>query len=178
MEFEQLLANRRSIRKYKIGKEVDKDAIYKILDAARLCQSARNRQPWLFKILDKQSKDNIAKMMLTYHRNNIGQENSCRSTAEYIADAPVMILVFKEINTDWDTADTLSIGAAINNICLEATNLGYGSLWINDTAYIKDEIVQLYGKPNIELISSILIGYADENPELRPRKSINDIILK
>ena len=47
MEFEQVISNRRSIRKFISNKEVKEATIYKIIDTARQCQSAKNRQPWL-----------------------------------------------------------------------------------------------------------------------------------
>ncbi|MBQ3584068.1 MAG: nitroreductase family protein [Lachnospiraceae bacterium] len=40
--------SRRSIRKY-LDKEVSKEVIEQIIDAARMAPSAKNRQPWKFK---------------------------------------------------------------------------------------------------------------------------------
>ena len=63
MDFEQLIISRRSIRKFICGKELKDKIIYKLLDSARLCQSAKNRQPWLFMILKNEDKNHIASIM-------------------------------------------------------------------------------------------------------------------
>ena len=49
MEFEKIIKNRRSIRKFN-NKEVEDEKIMSLLECARLCQSAKNKQPWLFMI--------------------------------------------------------------------------------------------------------------------------------
>lgn len=49
MEFEKVVEERRSIRIFR-PQRVEKDKIYKLIEMARLCQSAKNRQPWKFMI--------------------------------------------------------------------------------------------------------------------------------
>lgn len=182
MEFEQVVKNRRSIRKYIPNKEVSEEDLHKILDCARLCQSAKNRQPWLFKISTKEEKDKIVKLMIDWHlknRKTMRKDNSCKYTAECIIDAPVLINVFK-INHDYfNLSDNLSIGAAIEHMCLEATNLGLGALWIRDTFCVEEELINMVNRPDLDLalISSIIIGYPDEHPRQRPRKKLSDILI-
>jgi len=182
MEFEQVVKNRRSIRKYITDKEVSEEDLNKILESARLCQSAKNRQPWLFKVITKEEKDKVVRLMLDWHLENkktIRKDNSCRYTAECIIDAPVLINVFKIKDDYYNLSDNVSIGAAIEHMCLEATNLGLGSLWIRDTYCIANELISMVNRPDLdlELISSIIIGYPDEHPKQRPRKNLKDILL-
>ena len=56
MELEEVIAQRRSIRKFET-KPVEKVKLEKLIEAARLCQSAKNRQPWQFMILEDGRKD-------------------------------------------------------------------------------------------------------------------------
>lgn len=180
MEFEKVVENRRSIRKY-LPKEVEQEKIDKLIEMARLCQSAKNRQPWRFMILCAEDKNMVADIMLElFERNDIelpGFVNSSKSSANIIKAAPVLILVFKDKDEDWDVGDTLSIGAAIEHICLEAVNLGLGSVWLRDTEYTKTEICTALGYPELDLISAVCIGYPNEDPAPRTRKGINEIVL-
>ena len=90
--------------------------------------------------------------------------------------APILILVFKPKEVNWIIGDSLSIGAAIEHICLRATDLELGSLWIRDIVYTQKEIAKLVGKDDMDLISAISIGYPDEKPKQRTRKKLNEIL--
>lgn len=181
MDFEKVVKDRRSIRKY-LDQEIEKDKIDKLIEMARLCPSAKNRQPWKFMILDKNTKNKIAELILNlFDANNYdlpGYVNSAKSSAEIIKNAPVLMLAYREKDDNWLIGDLLSMGAVIEHICLEAVNLGLGAVWIRDTVYTEEEIGDLIGYPDLQLVSAIAIGYPDESPDPRPRKSIEEIILK
>lgn len=181
MEFEKVVEDRRSIRKFQTRK-VEKEKICKLIEMARLCQSAKNRQPWKFLILENREKNQVADIMLDLFGKKdyelLGYINSSRSSAEIIKNASILILAFMEKEDDWLTGDLLSIGAAIEHICLEAVNLGLGTVWIRDTVYTEEEIGKQVGYPDFQLISAIAVGYPDESPKPRSRKQIEEIILK
>ena len=71
--------------------------------------------------------------------------------------------------------DSLSIGAAIQNMLLAATELGYGTLWIANTFYAYQELAQYLGI-NGQLISAVIVGVPDETPNPRPRKSFDEVV--
>lgn len=181
MEWNTVVQNRRSIRKF-TEKAVEREKITALLESARLCQSAKNRQPWRFLILEDGNKDAVADMMLTLFEQRDyplpGYANSSRHTAKVIKNAPVLILVFRYPNEDWLISDTLSIGAAVEHICLQAVELGLGALWIRDTEYTKEEICALVGYPQLELVCAVAIGYPDEFPAPRPRKPLQEFVLE
>ena len=177
MELKETIEKSKSIRKYK-NKEVSKEIIEDLINCASLAPSAKNRQPWKFIILQNEIKEKIASMMIEdelLHKVE-RKESSVISTAKIIKEAPILILVLKEYDEDWGTGDCLSIGAAIEHICLRATDLGLGSLWIRDTVYVQKDIANLVGYKNMEVISAISIGYSDINPERRKRKNLNEVI--
>ncbi len=180
MEFEKVIKERKSIRKFE-SREVENEKLENIIECARLCQSAKNRQPWSFMILKDEAKNNIADIMLSlFEKNDInipGYMNSSKSSANVIKNAPVLILVFRENDENWLIGDLLSIGAAIEHICLEAVNLGLGSLWIRDTVYTEKEICKSVGYSDLQLVSAIAIGYSAESPSQRPRKSTSEILI-
>lgn len=184
MDFEKVVHDRRSIRKFEDTK-IEAEKIDKLIEAARLCQSAKNRQPWKFMILQEEEKDQVAEIMLAlFEQSNIdlpGYMNSSKSSANAIKRAPLLILVFKEKDNkdgNWMTGDLLSIGAAIEHICLEAVNLSLGSVWIRDTTYTEQAICDYLGYPDLELVSGIAIGYPAEEPSPRPRKKAEELILQ
>jgi len=78
-------------------------------------------------------------------------------------------------NMIFTSANIQSIGAAIENMILAATSLDIGSLWICDTIFAYKEISQWLGEER-QLAAAVALGYADENPNERPRKTINDVV--
>lgn len=179
MEFESVIKNRRSIRKFK-SEDIETAKIEQLIESARLCQSAKNRQPWKIMVLKNEEKNNIANIMLGYfdQKNIDTYNNSSRSSANIIKQAPLLFLIFQEFDENWLTGDLLSIGAAIEHICLEAVNLGLGSVWIRDTVYTEDKIAQAVGYPELQLVSAIAVGIPNEFPNARPRKSTSEIMLE
>ncbi len=179
MELKEVIDKRKSIRKY-IKKDVSKEALEYLIKNAILAPSAKNRQPWKFVIVKGKIKNKIADMMikkekellLTMDRKN----SSVMNTAKIIKEAPILILVLKEYDKNWMISDCLSIGAAIEHICLSATDLGLGSLWVADTVYVQKDIAKLIGHENMQVISAISIGYSNQEPNRRPRKELKEIL--
>ena len=176
MDFDTIINKRRSVRKFK-NDDINNEIIIQLIDAARLAPSAKNRQPWKFYIAKNQIKNSIVDLMKDWQQQNAHIQTSVLGTANAISQAPVLILVFKDSESDAERSDTLSIGAAIEHILLKATEMNLGSLWIADTYYVKEKISNLINT-NLELYSAIAIGIADESPDQRPRKEIDDILLK
>lgn len=183
MELNIVVKNRRSIRKYK-NRDIPNEVIEDLINFARLAPSAKNRQPWKFMIIKDKTKNEIANIMLekekkskvSLERKIYNANSSVKATANIMKQAPILILVFKPREDNWIIGDSLSIGAAIEHICLRATDLGLGSLWIRDIVYTQKEIANLVGKSDMELISAISIGYPDESPKQRTRKKLNEVL--
>lgn len=183
MDLNIVIKNRRSIRKYK-NRDIPNEVIEDLINFARLAPSAKNRQPWKFMIVKDKTKNKIADIMLekekkskvSLERKIYNANSSVKASANVMKQAPILILVFKPKEDNWIIGDSLSIGAAIEHICLRATDLGLGSLWIRDIVYTQNEIANLVGKSYMELISAISIGYPDESPKQRTRKKLNEVL--
>lgn len=63
MELQKAIESRRSIRRYGPDRPVEEEKIRALLESARLCQSAHNRQPWRFMVLKGEKKDQIAGLL-------------------------------------------------------------------------------------------------------------------
>lgn len=186
---------RRSIRKYK-PQLIDKKLIGEILSAAVLAPSAKNRQPWKFIVYSGSSKDELLTKMeeglfktkkeLAHMPDSEYMLSDAFNTLRIMKEAPTVIMVlntngsspFRDIDTFariTEICDSLSIGAAIENMLLKATELGIGTLWIANTCYAYNELVSYIGT-NAQLIGAVALGYADEAPAARPRKSLDDVV--
>ncbi len=189
------IKNRRSIRKYKNVLIAEKDII-DIIHAASLAPSAKNRQPWKFLVYTEDAKDKLL-LAMEEGLNREKDETAILPdskfglpdafhTLEIMKQAPVVIVVlntngktpYEPIETDKrisEICDSLSIGAAIENMILEAGSKGIASLWIANTCFAYPELINEIGTDD-QLVSAVAIGYADENPNARPRKKMEEII--
>lgn len=71
--------------------------------------------------------------------------------------------------------DLLSIGASIENMLLKADELNIGTLWIGNTCFAYQELMEYIGATE-ELVGAIALGYKAETPAMRPRKRLEDIV--
>lgn len=191
----QEIENRRSIRKYK-DQQIEKVLIEQIVKAAIQAPSAKNRQPWKFLILSQEKKEafvNVMQYGITQEihdkkhlPNSTHHINAAKCTLEIIKEAPVLILIvynnghslYDELSFEqkvYERADIQSISAAVQNMLLEATHLGLGSLWICDFYFAYDEIKKWLEHEG-ELLAAVTLGYANEYPTKRPRKPLEQVI--
>lgn len=189
------IENRRSIRKYKAD-NIDRKLIEDMIYSASLAPSAKNRQPWKFIVYQGEEKDKLVSVM----RKGIETEKNthklmpewafaipdAENTVRIMQEAPCLIAV---LNTNQHTpfeciqgenriveiCDSLSIGAAIENLLLTATSHGLGTLWIANTCFAYNELTAFIGTDN-QLTGIVAVGLANESPAKRPRKPLSDII--
>ena len=174
MEFEEVIRKRITTLKYKKQKVKEKD-IQKIIDSAIIAPSAKNRQPWRFYILNEEERNKIADMMDVWEgrtkENELGLVTTIHRSANVIRTASDVILVYKygQKVIYKETVDILSIGAAIQNMILTATNLGIDSTWVADVRFIPCEINKYLKIENMELMSGIALGYRSKEPKKKAR---------
>lgn len=190
-----MFEERRSIRKYQ-NRMVERGDIEKLIEAARLAPSAKNRQPWKYIVYTGAEKETLLNAMeqgldreaAEHHllpKSAFGLPDAFH-TLQVMRQAPVVIIVmntngqspYEEIDTDRrfsEICDSLSIGASIENILLKATQLGLGTLWIANTCFAYHDMMQVIQSPG-QLIGAVALGYPDEQPSKRPRKPLEDIL--
>ena len=190
-----MFEERRSIRKYQ-NRMVERGDIEKLIEAARLAPSAKNRQPWKYIVYTGAEKETLLNAMeqgldreaAEHHllpKSAFGLPDAFH-TLQVMRQAPVVIIVmntngqspYEEIDTDRrfsEICDSLSIGASIENMLLKATQLGLGTLWIANTCFAYHDMMQVIQSPG-QLIGAVALGYPDEQPSKRPRKPLEDIL--
>jgi nitroreductase len=175
------IASRRSIRRFK-DQPVPRELVEPLLTAAIQAPSGKNRQPWHFIVVGGEKRSEMLAVMRTRlaelkeQRVDLG---SAEWSAECMEQAPVTVFVFRpngpeESGGPMDVVDVQSIGAAIQNLLLAATDLGLGTLWICDVFYAYDELRSWLGRDD-QMIAAVAIGYADESPDARPRRPLEDV---
>lgn len=181
MEFQEVIRSRRSIRRYE-PRPVEPELVEQLLESARLCQSADNRQPWRFLPLTGEDTAAVADIVLTLFQEREVPKGDDAYTSQYAAkvirNAPLLILCFYERTNGRLDSDYLSLGAALEHICLTATDLGLGAVWIGDTFHTKEKIAAYVGHPDLTLVGCIAVGHPAEHPDPRPRKTMEEILLK
>lgn len=90
-------------------------------------------------------------------------------------NAPVAILVFVDEVFSKDLPHILSVGAAVQNALLAATEMGLGSCWIGGVWRYTRHIRKLLGIPDGKiLLSAMAIGYPDLGSPISAYKSTRD----
>lgn len=154
----EAIFKRRSIRKYNKDIDVTKEQIEKVLRAGMAAPSAGDGREWEFVVFRSQEiKDKIMKV---------------HDHSKALETAPVGIVVCADIEKqaykeyDWWIQDC---AAAIENMLIEATFLGLGSLWlgIHSRAERVEGVKEIFGLPeSVMPVGIVVLGTPEK--ERRP----------
>lgn len=169
----ELVSNRRSIRKYK-PIPVEREKLEHCLEAARLSPSACNAQPYKFIVVDDPAKKSkLAEAVFS------GVYSPCKFAAA--AGALVVVVSQKGNLSAWlgnQMQDTnfrlMDIGIAAEHFVLAAQEQGLGTCWLGwFDAKAAAKALNLPAGTKAEIMISV--GYADEAPPARKRKTMQEI---
>ena len=156
MDALQAIERRRSVRDY-TGDPIPRADLEAILDAARLAPTGYNRQPWEFVVVTEQETIDALAVAADWMRKA----------------AAIMAVVLDDSARFW-----LEDGAAaVTNMLIAATALGYGSCWLQgSTLPHEEEFKALLGVPeDRRLLTLVPIGVPASWPE-RAKRSLNDVL--
>ena len=166
MKVLEVIQKRRSVRKYKQD-PIPEEALLRVLEAARLAPSGKNFQPWKFIIVkDKALKEKLA-------RASAGQF--------FIAKAPIIIVGcgfpdncyarMGRYMKSWSVDVTI----AMEHLILQAQEEGLGTCWIG--SFEEEEVKAILNVPEeVKVLALTPLGYPEEIPRFRGRKSLDEII--
>lgn len=171
MDFLDIAKNRQSCRKYDATRAVEREKIDSILEAARLCPSACNGQPYHFTVCTGKCAREVAKLTQEMGMN------------KFASDAPVLIVISEKpyvksaaVGAKFTGNDyrSIDIGIAAAYITAQAHTLGLGSCilgWFNN-----DKLKALCNiKEEVRLV--ITIGYPnDDTLRTKKRKDLNELV--
>ena len=122
-------------------------------------------------------------MMYEWDKNNKNFGSSIKGSATQMSEASKAIIIYSPIyhsknkKIHYKKPDYLSLGAAIENMALKCSDLGFGSSWLCDTLYIEDEINNYLNLSDFEQISTLIFGHPEEIPERKERFSMDKLII-
>jgi nitroreductase len=156
MELRDVIAARRSIRKYK-KRPVGKVRLRRLQEALRAAPSGANRQDYAFIFVTDPRK-----------RLQIAREAGHQ---EFLAQAPVMMVAV------CSPGESFNVAIAVDHLVLAATDEGLGTCWVG--WFEREPVKRILGIPEgKEVPILITIGYAAEQPDPRPRKPLAKLVMK
>ncbi len=208
MDLKETIERRRSVRHFK-PEGLPLDDIKEMVRLAGLAPSINNAQLWKFTaVTNKDIISNMSNIvngkisgMLNSKENEKGEK--IKTTVSHFStvftDAPVVIAVqmkpydavvdtileasglsHDEMNKMRNYPDIQSIGAAIENIMLAATSMGYGCCWLTGLLVAREELEPILGvKEPYKLAACIAVGKPLESLPAReklPLESIFEVI--
>lgn len=156
MEALEAIEKRRSIRRY-TGEPIPRKDLEKIVNAGRLAATGSNKQPWDFIVITE--RKTIRKFMVA---------------SDYVEKAGAVIAVIMDPASKWWKEDG---SAAIENMLIASTALGYGAVWL-EGSMIKweNEFKELLNVPaDRRLLTLIPVGLPAESPEVE-KKTLKEVI--
>lgn len=164
MNFFEIAENRQSCRNYNGEKQVEKEKLVKILEAARLAPSACNGQPYHITVCKGEAAKKVARATQSMGMN------------KFASDAPVQLVISEKpyvksaaLGAKLKKNDyrSIDIGIACAYITAEAMAQGLGTCilgWFDD-----DKIREICSlDESVRLVISL--GYAKEDDKLRVKK--------
>ena len=158
MHVNEAILYRRSIRNF-TSEPIPFENLIKIMEAARWAPTTVNRQRTRFVVVTDETllKHIAANAKIIFFKQ------------KHAAQAAAMIVVCLD-----STAWVEEVGAAIQNMLLEAYSLKIGSCWIG--AFEKEVVRTLLKIPqSFKLLGLILLGYYSEPPKPPPRLELGQM---
>lgn len=162
----KIIKERKSVRRYKPDPIPD-PVLLRVLDAARFSPSGKNLQPWKFILVrDKKIKKDLVEA-------SVGQS--------FIAEAPIVVVAcgfpdkcYSRMG-NYMKSWAVDVAIAVEHMMLQAQEEGLGTCWIG--AFEEKDVRRILKIPDdVKVLALTPLGYPDEIPRSRERKSLEEII--
>lgn len=205
MDFFEVVARRRSIRKY-ADEPVPEEDIKKMIETATLAPSAHNTRPWRFVVV--RNREVIKKLVEAVHHwmdevlksprvpDDLKEHyNKFRPYFTFYENAPVVIVVCgvpyesvpgkavslafpEKAKASKVNSMEQSVSAAIENLILAATALGYGSCWATGPLLAAEDMKKILSlPPEWEIMALVPIGKPLKNPVPKKPQPVEEVAI-
>lgn len=196
-EFIKVILSRCSVRMFKQDPIPDQ-VILKILECGVRAPNAGGSEPWYFIVVrDESLRREVHKLLLKAHelyatsalKEPLPPEKVSKWVQRIVSGmylAPVYIAAYADFRrsthkVQYSEVEKVyiiqSVSAAVENITLAAHALGLGSVWLGVPLLMKDKFDELLKPPEgCELQAIVALGYPSEQPRVRPRRNINEVV--
>jgi nitroreductase len=198
LEVMEAIRGRRSIRSY-LNKPVPEEIIDKIMEAARLAPSASNVQSWRFKVVTEKG---IRELLREAAFNQKFVEDApvvvvaCTDLGVYGERTAITVKLVRTETVKANLSALLclvgsqnledeircisnaivNVSIAVEHMVLVAASLGLGTCWVR--AFDPEMVSRILNlPPECPPLILLPLGYPGEDPEARPRKTIDNILL-
>lgn len=166
MEIYEALGTRRSVRSF-TKDTPSREALERILEAAREAPSANNLMPWkLVVVSDPETRAALA----------------TGKYGKFLADTPIVIVGCgdRQASPEWHAVDT---AIALEHVVLAAAAEGLGSCWVG--SFDKTAVLKAIGIPEgFEVIALIALGFPKDKPDIlrlasrliHPTKTLSSLV--
>ena len=199
MELSDIIASRRSIRKFK-EENISADTVRLLLDAARLAPSGTNLQPWRFIVAQSPTAKEALGRCTPY-------KFIVKASVIFVCCADLTAMTTRERRlgelfqegafegVDIDMSDpsisanpvmneeavkaylSMNVAIAIEHIVLKAVDLGLGSCWLG--RFDRDKVKEYLAlDESIYPVVLLPVGHPDQSPKARPRLDLDKLVLK
>ncbi len=197
LDLPELIRGRRSVRRLRPD-PVAPELVMAVLEAAAWAPSPHGTQPWRFVVLTQETrKRRLAEAMAEAWRRHLAMDGQDEATIarrlagsqRRLVEAPVLILLCLD-PSDLDrypdperqaaerTMAIQSLGAAAQNLLLMAYRLGLDTGWMCAPLFCPDVVRQVLQLPaTLEPQALITLGYAAADPQRRPRRPLDQLIV-
>jgi len=164
VEFSELIRTRYSVRAYKPDPVGEKE-LHQVLEAARLAPTAANRQPFQLIVVHTEGREEELRRI--YNR-------------DWFVQAPLVICACGTPSEAWIREDNknytpVDVAIVMDHLILAAADLGLGTCWI--AAFDAVMAREVLGLPDeVEPIIFTPLGYPDDQPKPKKRKSLEDLV--
>lgn len=204
MELREVIEKRASVRKFKVD-AVPVDDLREMAKLAGRAPSVNNTQPWRFVAVTNKDTLHCMSKSVKEKINNLlpdgDSEEAAKAKAQvdwfstFFADAPAVMVVLarpyeavvdkvigsgpishEAINEMRGHPDIQSIGAAVQNLLLAATDMGYGACWLSGPLVARQEIEAcLEINSPWRIAAMVAIGKPSSEVTQREKKPIEEI---
>ncbi len=202
MTVKEAVEKRRSIRKF-TGTPVTRDQLIDLIEVARLCPSSINSQPWRFRPVTDPATiawfSGEATSKQTWLAGAGGVIVCCVDAGAYMRDSRAILHAMRDagmITTEFsDQVDTLyldpiasgppamlraaaafNLAIAMSAMTLRAVEMGLGTTWVGRVE--EDMVKQKLALPaHLAVIALLAVGWPAEQPDQRPRKGLDEILV-
>ncbi|MDR1416918.1 MAG: nitroreductase family protein [Prevotellaceae bacterium] len=172
MNFDELILERQSDRKYDAGRAVEEEKLMECITSAGQAPSACNAQPWKFIIV----RDSALKAQVCGCAVSMGMNKFC-------ADAPAVVaLVLEKPNLTSKIGSVLKgkeytlidTGIVAYHFCLKASDIGLGTCMVG--WFDEKKVKSLLGIPSSKRVPLLItVGYRAGDLRQKVRKKLPDI---
>ena len=199
MELSNVIASRRSIRKFR-EEDISADTVRLLLDAARLAPSGSNLQPARFIVAQSPAAKEALGRYTPY-------KFIVKASVIFVCCADLTVITtrdrrvgellkegaFDGVDIDMNDASTatspimdeqavkaylsMNVAIAVEHIVLKAVDLGLGSCWLG--RFDRDKVKEYLAlDESIYPVVLLPVGHPDQSPKARPRFALDKLLLK